>query len=266
MPWTTAVLTAFALTSVVVSVLWARSRRELTVIRAENLRWRELAQHRADRVAMLSHEVRTPLALISGSTELLTDETAGPVNERQHRLLNTIEVNSRLMQALAQDLLTEARIDSGDFVLRAQKVDLRRVVQDAVDDLRGLYDNRIVIDTPGAPPELSGDPQLLRQALVNLITNAVRHGGPGATVHVRARRTESGVLVTVSDDGTGMDEAQQAALFRRTMAGKSPTGNGLGMIITRKIVQLHDGRLVIDTVSAHGTRVMMSLPRSSDEN
>lgn len=258
--------TTLAVLSAVLLALLVVLQRRCTRERADNHRWRHLARERADRISMLSHEVRTPLALIVGSAELLSDGTAGPLTSRQRRLTTTIDANSRHLLTLTGDLLAEARIDSGEFVLRPEQVDIRALVRDAVEDLRGLHDNDIVLDVPGAPPRVTGDAQLLRQAVINLITNAVRHGGPAATVTVRARERESGVMLSVTDNGTGMSEKQRAVLFRRTLEGKSPTGNGLGMIITDKIVRMHGGRLVVDTISAHGTRMIMSLPRNPHEH
>lgn len=234
--------------------------RTTTMLRTENERWRSLARERADRVAMLSHELRTPLALVSGATELLSDRTTGPLTTGQAALVETVGVNAKQMNNLAEDLLTEARIDAGIFSMHTQTVNIRTVVRKAVQDLRELHPNTIIIDTPGAPPRIPGDPQLIRQALVNLVTNAARHAGGDAEITVRARRADDGVLLSVSDNGSGMSPQQRQTLFARTMEGKSASGNGLGLLITKKIVELHGGRCVVDTVATRGTTMIISLP------
>lgn len=255
--WLIAVLILLLAGTALAAVRW---RRALRVEVAENARWRTLAGERADRVSMLSHEVRTPLVLISGAAELLEDQTAGPLTERQLALVSSIVVNARQMTSLAEDLLTDARIEAGIFRIDAQPTNLRTVIRKVVADGRTLYPNRIVMDVPGVPPKVIGDPQLMHQALANLLSNAARHAGRDARIIVGARYVEDGVLLTVSDNGSGMTPQQRRALFTRTMEGKSVTGNGLGLLITKKIVELHGGRCLVDTEELRGTTMIISLP------
>ncbi|HRL79010.1 MAG TPA: ATP-binding protein [Propioniciclava sp.] len=242
-----------------------RARRRAAELAAENRRWRALAMDRADRVAIVSHELRTPIALISGAAELLLDGTAGALSTTQHGLVDTIDVKASEVLALAADLLTDAKIDAALFQFRATTVDVRRVTTGIVRDLRHLYPNRITLSARGASPRIMGDPDLIRQALTNLITNAARHAGEEARIGVTVRPNEDGVLIIVSDDGTGMSPEQTSELFRRGLAGKSETGNGLGMLITRRIVELHGGRCLVDSAVNVGTTILCSLPRRTPE-
>lgn len=251
---------------VAVAVLGWRAltqRRRATELAVENARWRSMAQDRADRVAVVSHEVRTPLALISGACELLADGTAGPLTASQEQLVDTVAVKSREVMALAADLLADARIDAQLFQFRSSTVDMRRLANAIVRDLRRLYPNQITLSARGAAPRIVGDPDLIRQALTNLVTNAARHGGDQARITVSVRPSDDGVLIAVSDDGTGMTPAQTRELFRRGLAGKSETGNGLGMLITRRIIELHGGRCLVDSMVDHGTAILCSLPRDA---
>lgn len=254
------VLLAAALAGCLVAL--RRSRARTRVVAVENARWRALAMDRADRVAIVSHEVRTPLALITGSAELLADGAAGALSRAQAELVETIFVKSDEVLALTADLLTDARIDAQLFSFRSGRVDLRRLVHGVVRDLRRLHPNRITLSARGAVPAITGDAALLRQALVNLITNAARHGGEQARIHVTVRPNENAVLIVVSDDGTGMTRQQTREIFRRGLAGKSETGNGLGMLITRRIIEMHEGRCLVDSRIDHGTTILCSLPRS----
>lgn len=250
------------LTALAAAVLIAlRQTRRANELRFENGRWRALAQDRADRVAIVSHEVRTPLALISGACELLSDGTAGPLEPRQADLVDTVAIKSREVLALAADLLADARIDAQLFQFRTTSVDMRLLANEVVRDLRRLHPNRITLSARGGIPRIVGDPDLIRQALTNLITNAARHGGSQARIAVTVRPSDEGVLVVVSDDGTGMTPEQTRELFRRGLAGKSETGNGLGMLITRRIVELHGGRCLVDSMVDHGTAILCRLPR-----
>lgn len=261
MPWLIVLAVVLALACGWLALRGTRQRDRMRSLTVENARWRALAQDRADRVAVVSHEIRTPLALITGSCELLADEVAGTLSDEQARLIDTIEVKSREVLGLAADLLTDARIDAQLFQFRTSSVDMSRLVTALVRDLRRLYPNRITLSARGASPRIVGDRDLIRQALTNLVTNAARHAGQDARIHVIVRPSEEGVLVTVSDDGTGMSPEQTRELFRRGLAGKSETGHGLGMLITRRIVELHGGRCLVDSMVDHGTTILCTLPR-----
>lgn len=247
-----------------VVALAVRQRRRLRLLQVENDRWRKLASERADRAAMLSHELRTPLALISGSAEVLADGHLGALSDRQTALVDTIAVNAYAMANLSEDILASARIDTQVFAMRTQLVNVRRLARDVLVDLRGLHSNPLTLECRGYPPFVAGDPQLLRQALINLITNSVRHAGVDAKIGVAIRRTEDSVLLMVRDDGSGMSPEQRRELFNRTLKGKSDTGNGLGMIITQRIVELHGGSLLIDTARDRGTTIIARLPSRMD--
>lgn len=250
--------------AVVGLALMARSqRRRAAELAVENFRWRALAMDRADRVAVVSHEVRTPLALIIGACELLEDQTAGPLTDGQRDLVDTIAVKSREVSNLAADLLVDARIDAQLFTFRSSTVDVHRLANRVVRDLRRLYPNQITLSARGAATRIVGDPELLAQALTNLVTNAARHAGRDARIRLTVRPSEDGVLIVVSDDGSGMTNDQTRELFRRGLAGKSETGNGLGMLITRRIVELHGGLCLVDSMVDRGTTILCSLPRDA---
>ena len=258
-----AVAAVLAVALAVVARVAFLQRRRAVELGVENARWRALAQDRADRVAVVSHEIRTPLTLITGSCELLADGAAGPLATKQAALVDTIDVKSREVLDLAADLLADARIDAQLFQFRSSTVDMRRLANAVVRDLRKLYPNKITLSARGAAPRIVGDPDLIRQALTNLVTNAARHGGDQARITVSVRPSNDGVLIAVSDDGTGITPAQTRELFRRGLAGKSETGNGLGMLITRRIIELHGGRCLVDSMVDHGTAILCSLPRDA---
>lgn len=242
-----------------------RLRNRCAALSVENQRWRRVARERADRVSVVSHEVQTPLALIGGASELLGDGIAGPLTAQQAELVDTIAEKTREMSALASDLLADAKIDAQIFRLRTASVDVGRVVRGVVKDLRRLYPNQITCSARGAAARVMGDPELIAQAITNLVSNAARHAGRDAHIAVRVRTADAGVLVAVSDDGTGMSPQTTRELFRRTLAGKSADGHGLGMLITRRIIELHGGRCLVDSMSEAGTTILCSLPLRSED-
>src|SRR5690606_35437211 len=120
--------------------------------------------------------------------------------------------------ALSEDLLTEARHEAGIFRLQLERVDICGLARGVVSDLRGLYSNTLMLNAARAPKRIPADPQLIRQVLVNLVTNSIRHAGADAAVTVRITDGEGVVVIAVSDDGAGMDTDQRARLFTRASA------------------------------------------------
>ncbi|ACZ31997.1 histidine kinase [Xylanimonas cellulosilytica DSM 15894] len=225
---------------------------------AEAERLRALAKERADRVSVLAHEIRTPLALVKGAGELLAERTPGALNDIQSTFVETITQNTEAVIAMAEDLLTEARLEADLFTLQLEETDLRHLVRRTVRELRQVNQMSISLDSRGAPVTVMVDRRLMRQALWNLVTNAGRHAGSAAPVVVRITPGEESVLVAVSDAGRGMDADERRDLF--TPFAPHHRGTGLGLVITRRIVELHGGRVFVDTVARRGTTVLLSVP------
>lgn len=256
---------ALIILSVVLVVVAMSEARRLRLARAEVAHLRRQMQDRSTPHDVLAHEIRTPLTLIQGSAELLLEETPGPLTDAQRRFVDTINTNCQQAVAMAEDFLTQARIDHALFSLSLERVELRRLVRDLVQEIRRTSDTVIRLDNHGAPIRLDADARLIRQAIANTVTNAIRHAGPNATVTVAVSAADGTALLRISDDGAGMSPEQKAALFT-PFATDSPLdaparqGVGLGMMVTRTIIELHGGRVLVDTMAAHGTTILLSLP------
>lgn len=240
--------------------LWLAIRRQ-AADRDRLVDLAELASRRADQAAVLSHEIRTPLAVIQGAGELLAEQDAGPLTAQQSVFVDRIVDNAVRMHTFSEQLLTRARLEAGLFSLDRTVVDLRSLFRSVVDDLSQVTDTTIVLDAPGAPVRAFIDPQLIRQVLVNLVDNAVQLESADDRVEVRIVPGDDEVSVSVSDGGTGMTDEQREKLFRRFSSGR-PLGNGtgIGLFISQQFVQLHGGRIYVDTISGKGTTMMFTLP------
>lgn len=231
---------------------------------AELAEARRTAAARADLVAAVSHDVRTPLAMVKVAADLLLQGTPGEVNERQRRFLTTISDQTDQTIAIAEDLLVQARIEAGMPVARPARVDLNRVVADAVRGLRPLAeqrDQRITVDLPRLPPVVTADERLIARAIVNLSTNAMRFTANGGMVVVRVIANDDSAVISVTDDGAGMTPEAREKLFRPFASGAPlADGTGLGLVLTRQIALLHGGRLLVDTTPRRGTTIMLRLP------
>ncbi|AYF98411.1 sensor histidine kinase [Protaetiibacter intestinalis] len=239
---------------------------EWSRLRADAARVRSIASQSTERVTILSHEIRTPLSLIKGASDLLIEQSPGPLNEQQLRFATTISANSDHLVQLAEDLLTQARIDAGMFSLHLSRTDLRALSRRTVEELRRLHTIAIDLDVPGAPPRLWVDAGLIRQAITNLVNNAVKASPDASTILVRvAHGLDGGATISVSDNGTGMNELERRRLFERFASGHPlRDGTGLGLVITRQIARLHGGDLYVDTVAGRGTTIILAIPAMNE--
>lgn len=259
--WAWAVAAVAALIAVAAIVACVRLRRAWQVDRADLRRLQRTAQRNADQISVVSHEIRTPLALMKGAADLLAEGTPGPLTPSQARFVETISKNCHTVIDLAQDLLVQARIDAGMFTLHLQRVDFRSLATSVVNELRLLHSADIALDCPGAPPRAWADAKLMRQAMTNLISNAMVHASDARLITLRVVGTDEQVLVSVSDDGSGMSGEQRQQLFERFASGRPlRDGTGLGLVITRQIVRMHGGEVYVDTTPGRGTTMMFSVP------
>ena len=234
-----------------------KRRTQLTT----SLHLHRLEARRAEQVSVLSHEIRTPLAVILGSAELLAEQAPGPLTERQSVFIRRILDNATRMQSLAEQLLMQARIEAGLFEVHPATVDIRALMRSVVEDLAQVTEVPIVLDTLGAPVRAYIDAQLIRQVVTNLIMNAVHSDPHSSRVEVRVVAGDDQVMVSVSDGGTGMTDHQRDRLFRKFSSGQ-PLGNGtgIGLFISQQLIEMHGGRIFVDTISGKGTTMMFTLP------
>jgi PAS domain S-box-containing protein len=202
-----------------------------------------------DFVAMVSHELRTPLNAILGWTELLKRTPGDAVNVE--RGLDVIARNTRLQAQLIMDLLDVSRIVSGKIHLELDRVDLGPIVQASIEALEPTADEMGVTLTAQVDPDptpILGDPSRLQQVVWNLVSNAVKFTPPGGTVAIGMRRAGDNALVTVTDSGMGIRPEIMPEIFERFRQGAGMTtrrhgGLGLGLSITKHLVELHGGSI-----------------------
>jgi two-component system, OmpR family, sensor kinase len=232
--------------------------------RAQLARLTALVDRRAEQVTALSHELRTPLSMIKGAADLLLEGTPGSLTPAQERFLLVIGHQCTHVVGLCESLLTQAKIEAGLFAPRLERVDISALARDVVTAMRPLCaqrQQRITLDTPQVTPRIAADPMLASQALTNLVSNASRFTSVGGNVDVRVLAIDTGVAVYVTDDGAGMSREQRQRLFRRFATGRPlADGTGLGLVITKSIVELHGGSIMVDTAAARGTTFLFTLP------
>jgi two-component system OmpR family sensor kinase len=232
--------------------------------RAELDRLGQLVERRAEQVAALSHELRTPLSMIRGAADLLLEESPGPVTPVQGQFLRAIAQQCNQVINLCEGLLVQAKIETGLFQPSFEPTDMSGLARDVVIAMRPLYaqrNQRISLDTPQVTRAIPVDPGLMLQAMTNLLSNASRFTSNGGGIGMRVMEIDDGIAVYVSDDGDGMTREQRAKLFRRFATGRPlADGTGLGLVITKDIVELHGGSIMVDTTARRGTTFVVTLP------
>lgn len=216
--------------------------------------------------AYLSHEVRTPLTVISSASELLADEeTSGKLNDTQRRFVETIRTNSVSTIALAEDYLVLFTLEKSLAHLHLERCELRGVMREAVHEFRLMRPSDTRLDNHGAPIYVNADARLLKQAIWNLLTNAVRHGGADVLIDVRVSAQDGIALVQIEDNGAGINRfpSQQDLTLVTSEPDSIPVpnaGSGIGMNVVRRIAAAHRGTLLVDSTVGRGTRILMQLP------
>ena len=221
---------------------------------------------REDFVHHVSYELRSPLTNIIGFAQLLGTEAIGALNEKQRDYTGHIVRSSGALLAIINDILDLATIDNGALQLDLGEVDVAETIRQAAE---GLHDRmtdarlRLVVEiAPGTGP-LRADGKRLRQVLFNLLSNAVGFSAPGQTITVSAGRSDDDVRITVADQGRGIPDEVRQKVFERFEShslGSRHRGVGLGLSIVRAIVELHGGRVELDTAPGRGTRVTAVFP------
>ncbi len=214
-------------------------------------------------VADASHELRTPVAVIRGNVELL--RSGNLCAEESAEGLAVIEDESIRMGRLLDELLALARLEDGSG-RPFQPLEVRTLVDEVAYRGKSLGDR--VFSTEGdCGLWIEGDPDLLAQAFVNVVKNAVSHTEDGGHVTLACRTEGDRVLISITDDGPGLTEAELERVFDRfyraqgVVRGADGSGAGLGLAITRRLVELHGGAIGADNVKPHGARFTISLPR-----
>ena len=233
---------------------------------------REIERMKAEFVSVVSHEMQTPLTALRGSLGLLASQRMGDLGEQGKRMVTIAVQNADRLIRLITDVLDIERLESGAAVLERQPCDAAALVDAAVAEARrlaGAASPALSVDAEPAP--LSADPARVTQVLVNLVSNAVKFSPAGAPVRVSARRDGRVVRFQVADQGRGIPPAQLETVFDRFRQGdmsddRQQGGTGLGLAIAREIVELHGGRIGVESRVGEGSTFWFTLPAASESD
>jgi len=228
-------------------------------------RLRAALQTQRQFMADASHELRTPISVIRSVADVTLDRRSR--GEPEYRdALSMIGVQTRQAARLLDDMLMLARADAGGYPLRPVSLYLNELVISCRDAIAGQAGEHQVALQASAASDLPfvGDEDLLRRMLLNLLQNAVQHTGPQGTVEVMLAETQAEAVITVSDQGPGVPEADRERIFARFVqldAARRRSGAGLGLPISRWIAEAHGGRLELQSSSPSGSTFAVTLPK-----
>jgi len=220
---------------------------------------------RRDLVAAVSHDLRTPITSLRLLTEAIADDVVDAATKREYLAQMSTHLNA--LSSLIDDLFELSRLEAGDIAWSLEQVRLDELVGETVDAMRVQADARHVEVRVELPPGLRpahGDPEKLQRLLFNLIQNAIRHTPADGSVVVRAQPAGDAVEIEVSDTGDGIAATDRERVFEPffrggAQAARPSNGAGLGLAISRAIVEAHGGRIWLED-APRGTRVRFSLP------
>ncbi|PYX87150.1 MAG: two-component sensor histidine kinase [Acidobacteria bacterium] len=226
---------------------------------------------RRDFIANVSHELRTPLTSVQGYTETLLD-TVSPSDSRVREFLEIIRKNSDRMARLTNDLLTLARVESGEQKMEVQPVQARALLEDAITNFRDLAQGmNLGVQLEECPPVIvAADRHAIQQVFSNLLENAMKYAHSGSQVSVGARETAGGAEFYVRDFGPGIASEHLPRIFERfyrvdKARSKETGGTGLGLAIVKHIILNHGGKVRVESQLNHGSTFFFTLPGSADE-
>ncbi|CAG0936601.1 two-component system, OmpR family, sensor histidine kinase KdpD [Thermoflexales bacterium] len=233
---------------------------------------KRLDQFKSQMVQMTSHDLRTPLGVAIGYLDLLKDDLQ-PATPFRERALQGLEAALNRMQTLVTELLDLERVEAGTDRLRV-RVDVGSLAAEAVaefEEMAQTQQQQLEFTLPHDLPSIRGDPARLKQAIGNLINNAVKYTPDGGSIWVRVRPDDQRVLIEVQDTGYGIPAAAQAKLFQRFYRVRIPgaeniAGTGLGLSLVKAIVEQHGGRVSAESEEGKGSTFRIWLPMADGEN
>jgi signal transduction histidine kinase len=227
----------------------------------------EASKHKSQFLANMSHELRTPLNAILGYAELVLDGIYGDAPEKMRNVLERIQTNGKHLLGLINDVLDLSKIEAGQLVLSLNDYSIKDMMQGvyvAVEPLAGNKKLNFKLEVPPDLPPARGDERRLSQVLLNLVGNAIKFTDTGE-VAIKASTANGSYTVAVRDTGPGIAEADQAKIFEEFQQSesthtKAKGGTGLGLAIAKRIVEMHGGRLWVESTLGNGATFFFTVP------
>jgi signal transduction histidine kinase len=244
-----------------------RVKERTQELQTANLELEAASRHKSQFLASMSHELRTPLNAILGYTELIVDQIYGEVPERIRDVLERVDKSGRHLLGLINDVLDLSKIEAGELTLSLSDYSMKEVVQTVITAVESLAAEKKLALKIAVAPDLSpgrGDERRIVQVLLNLVGNAIKFTEVGE-VRIQAQAADGAFLVSVSDTGSGIALGDQQKIFEEFQqiddsATKTKGGTGLGLAIAKRIVEMHGGRIWVESTPGQGSTFWFTVP------
>jgi signal transduction histidine kinase len=249
------------------SVLAIQNARLFTEIDEKSRQLEIASQHRSQFLANMSHELRTPLNAILGYTELILDSIYGQTPEKMREVLERLQANGKHLLGLINDVLDLSKIEAGQLTLDLADYSVQDIVYTVFTAVESLATGKNLALTTNVAPNLPighGDERRLAQVLLNLVGNAIKFTDKGE-VAIKATAADGLFTVAVTDTGPGIDPSDQRKIFEEfqqadNSATKRKGGTGLGLSIAKRIIEMHGGRIWVESDVGKGSTFAFTIP------
>jgi signal transduction histidine kinase len=220
---------------------------------------------------MVSHDLRNPLATIRGFGQLLRDRPESLGDEQRRQAYDVIVRQVDRMASLIDNVIDVSRLESDMFSYASVPYEPVSLIAETAQEARGVWSQHdIVVDAPDGLPRAKGDSDRLKQVLLNLVSNACRYSAEGTTVTLRSRSDGAKMRIDVVDEGPGIPTESLPLLFNRFARLRTPDtqkvrGTGLGLYISRRIVEAHGGRITVESEPGRGSTFSVEVPIAPPE-
>ena len=225
------------------------------------------SRHKSEFLANMSHELRTPLNAVIGFSEVLSERMFGDLNEKQDEYLKDIHASGQHLLSLINDILDLSKIEAGKMELELSDFDLPMTIDNALMLVRERAARRSIALNTAVDERLGqirADERKIRQVLLNLLSNAIKFTPEGGRIHVEARSVNESIEVSVTDTGVGIAPKDQEAVFEEFRqvgtADKKVEGTGLGLALSRKFIELHGGKIWVESQVGEGSTFTFTVP------
>lgn len=216
----------------------------------------------------MSHEVRTPLNAVIGFSELMLDGVAGEINDEQRDCLSDILSSGQHLLTLINDILDLSKVEAGKMEFRLENLDLVDVISSTAPTVKPMLDDKkhtLEVSVEEGLPQVRADENRLRQILLNLLSNAIKFTPPGGKLAIKASRKGDWCQVRVIDNGLGIKKEDQERIFEvftqaEALPDESRKGTGLGLTLTRQLVEAGGGRIWVESEYGKGSEFIFTLP------
>ncbi len=238
--------------------------------------YRDISKHKKfnqlkdDFIDMVSHELRTPLGIVNEGINIILDEIPGKINPQQAKILTSAKANIERLKRILNNLLDISKIEAGKAAIKKEVMDIKGLMKDVLFSFEPKIKEKGLearTDLPEGEIKAYADKDMMAQIMTNLIDNAIKFTEHGF-IRVSARETKEGVECSVSDTGIGIADENLPKVFGKfqqfaRVAGPGEKGTGLGLLIAKKLVDMHGGSMRVDSRIGKGTKIVFTLPKGA---